>query len=538
MSAASTFGAASSASIFGGQQATQSTFGGAVKPVTGFGTPAPSPFGQAVQQPAATGIFGTAPAASSASIFGGGSSASLFGQSSASPFGQLPAAAGGGLFGQQQPGGFKPPGGTGLFGSGSSLFGGGAGQSSSSLFASAPAAGSLFGAPAASTSLFGAPTSPSLFGAAASQNQGTSLFGGAGMFGQAGAQQQAVAAVAPLPGQAPYGALPTVPKVPEMRSGIAASAVSRSVAVPPPVLFRPKPRMVTPVRAPKTAATPPSTDTQLSRRSPSIFKISYRDPGLVIHTPLPSTNAATSRPATSDQAFPTSPAFISPSVRGSPNFTAAVTPEIQPANGIHRACEVPSSMNGLNSSQPETAGVRFPPADATLASASPPGPSAAATQLPKLPDGWWMKPSMDDLTATVARNPAALKSVDRFTVGQAGVGSIMYLDDVDLSGVENLEDVFCFEPGSVSAYYDGCRIAKHAPGFGVNRPARVQIELTGKQMNKIMRREDSRSSEEYLNQLKLRLKSLSAGIDASFIDLQVKGSKRAVWIFEVKHWSR
>lgn len=145
---------------------------------------------------------------------------------------------------------------------------------------------------------------------------------------------------------------------------------------------------------------------------------------------------------------------------------------------------------------------------------------------------------MDNLAATVARNPSVLKAVDRFTVGQAGVGSIMYLDDVDLSGIDKLEDVFCFEPGSVSAYYDGCKVGKHAQGHGVNRPARVQIELTGKQMNKIMRREDSRSSEEYLSQLKLRLKSLSAGIDATFIDLQVKGSKRAVWIFEVQHWSR
>ena len=149
-----------------------------------------------------------------------------------------------------------------------------------------------------------------------------------------------------------------------------------------------------------------------------------------------------------------------------------------------------------------------------------------------------MKPSLEDLAATVARNPTALKSVDRFTVGQAGVGSIMFLEDVDLSGVDNLEDVFCFEPGSVSAYYDGCRVAKHAEGFGVNRPARVLIELTGKQMNKIMRREDSHSSEEYLSQLKLRLKSLSAVIDATFINLEIKSSRRAVWSFEVRHWSR
>lgn len=114
----------------------------------------------------------------------------------------------------------------------------------------------------------------------------------------------------------------------------------------------------------------------------------------------------------------------------------------------------------------------------------------------------------------------------------------MFLEDVDLTGIDNLEDVFCFEPGSASAYFDGCKMSKPAPGGGVNHPARVQIELTAKQMKQIISREDSRSQEEYLSQLKLRLKSLTAGIDANFIDLEVKGARRAVWIFEVKHWSR
>jgi hypothetical protein len=145
---------------------------------------------------------------------------------------------------------------------------------------------------------------------------------------------------------------------------------------------------------------------------------------------------------------------------------------------------------------------------------------------------------MEDLTAIVARNPDALKSVDRFTVGQAGVGSIMYLEDVDLSGIDDLEDVFFFELGSVSAYYNGCKVKKAPVGQGLNHPARVQIELSGKQMNSIMRRKDSHSSEEYLSQLKLRLRSMTAQMDATFIDLQVKSSTRSVWVFEVQHFSR
>lgn len=80
--------------------------------------------------------------------------------------------------------------------------------------------------------------------------------------------------------------------------------------------------------------------------------------------------------------------------------------------------------------------------------------------LPKLPYGWWTKPpSLEDLAATGTRNPTALKSVVRFTVGQAGLGSIVFLEDVYLPGVDNLEVLLCFEPGFVSAYYGGCRAA-------------------------------------------------------------------------------
>lgn len=490
--------------------------------------------GPRVLPPAAGSLFG-APAASSASLFGAPSSSpSLFGaQSGASPFGAP--ASGSSLFGGAAAGAFKPPSsGGGLFASGgSSLFGASA-QSASSLFGAAstpPAAGSLFG---------GAASSPSLFGAV-SQPAGGSLFGGL-LFSQPAVAPAAAPVAAAVPGQSPYGVLPAVPKVPEMRTGIAASAPSRSVNVPPPVLFRPKPRLSTPLRSPKAASTPASTDTQrqLSKRSPSIFKVSYRDPGLVIQTPLPSTNSSVSPPSASD-ALPASPAFVSPPARASPSFVPAVTPQIQPAAGRHSSpLNMAPPTSGIPAMTPTLAANgsrdRTPP----LASMSSPPPAGTSTsaQLPTLPEGWWVKPSMENLASMVERNPEALKAVDRFTVGQSGIGSIMYLEDVDLTGIDNLADVFMFEPGAASAYYVGCKLAKSRPGSGLNQPARVQIELTSKQMNRIMARRESHSTEEYLSNLKLRLKSLSAHIDATFVDLQVKGSKRAVWIFEVKHWSR
>jgi hypothetical protein len=483
------------------------------------------------------------------SLFGGASSASLFGAqaSSASPFGAP--ASGGGLFGSGT-GAFKPPmTSASLFGSGSSLFGT-TPQSASSLFGAAkPAAGgSLFGAPASSTSLFGAASSASLFGAAP-QTQAGALFGGSLFSPQTAAPAQPPATPA-VPGQSPYGALPAVTKLPEMRSGIATAPPSRAVSVPPPVLFRPKPRMTTPLRSPKASATPASTDLQrqLSKRSPSIFKVAYRDPGLIIQTPLPSTNASSSPPAAAD-AQPVSPAFVSPPARSSPGLQPA-GPEIQP--GLHRSSSplnVTAPLSGIPVATPPS---RIPAMTPTLngldgardctpsvpAAAVPAGSAARCAALPVLPEGWWVKPCMDDLALMAERNPSALQAVDRFTIGQSGVGSIMFLEDVDLSGIQDLSDAFLFEPGAVSAYYEGSKVPKPPPGQGVNQPARVQIELTSKQMSKIVDRNECRSTEEYVSQLKLRLKGLSATMDTTFVDLQVKGPKRCVWVFEVKHWSR
>lgn len=141
----------------------------------------------------APSLFG-APAQSSASLFGGQSTPSLFGgapaQSSTALFG-APAQSSTSLFG-------APAQSTPLFGapaqSSSSLFGAPA-QSTSLFGAPQQSSASLFGAaPQSSTSLFGAPaqSSSSLFGAPA---QGTSLFGAppqpAGSVFGGGNQQQA-----------------------------------------------------------------------------------------------------------------------------------------------------------------------------------------------------------------------------------------------------------------------------------------------------------------------------------------------------------
>lgn len=545
-SSQSLFGApaASSASLFN-QPGAASPFGTPIKPA-GFGAaPAASPFGQQPAQPAG-GLFGQA---SSASLFGAPASAPLFGQqSSASLFG-TPSS--GGLFGNTGAGAFgqKPatPGGGGLFGNtGGSLFGQ---QSSASLFGTGTALGAggggLFGAPASSASLFGGAPAPSMFGAPAQPAAGAGL---GGMFGQpaGGAVVPASPPVAPaVAGQSPYGALPAVPVLPDMKSGIAASPVNRSVKVAPPVVFRPHRRPTTPLRSPlrtpKTSPAPGTNETQrhLASRSPSIFKISYRDPGLVINGPLPSTASRSSPPAAADGQGMPSPGSSPPTAALAGPSSAMrqhlVTPEIQPIGAVHSGSRQPGP-----SSRRDTASPSPPPLQGNgsyEAADERPSGSKTEVRIPEVPEGWFMKPPPEDLRAKLSRDPESIKAVDRFTVGKNGVGKIMFLEDVDLSAVKNLGDVFTIQPGHVAAYLEG-GISKPPFGHGCNQPARIQINLPVKRLNKVVKRDQCKSTEEHISKVKLALQRMNSETGSTFVSCQVLDSTNVMWTFEVPHWSR
>lgn len=148
-----------------------------------------------------------------------------------------------------------------------------------------------------------------------------------------------------------------------------------------------------------------------------------------------------------------------------------------------------------------------------------------------------MKPSPEDLQAIVNRNPETIKAVDRFTVGKDGVGKIMFLEDVDLSEVKSLGDVFSIEDGHVTAYMKG-GAPKPPFGQGCNQPARVQINLPIKRLNRIVKREECKSSEEHISKVKLSLQRLNAEAKSTFVSMKVHDSTSVVWTFEVPHWSR
>lgn len=511
-----------------------------------FGAPAPAtPFGQQPSQPAGS-LFGQS---SSASPFGTPASSSLFGQqSSASLFG-TPSS--GGLFGSgagafgQKPA--TPAGGT-LFGNatGTALF---SQQSSASLFATGPVlgGGNLFSTPASSASLFGNASSSSLFGVPAAPTAGAS-FGSLFGHSNAGAVVPQSPPVPPAAaGQSPYGALPSVPVLPEIKSGIAASPVNRSVKVPPPVLFRPRPRATTPVRsplrAPKTSSAPGANDTQrhLSSRSPSVFKISYRDPGLIINGPLPSTAGVVSPPAEAEgQSTPSlisSPVHATAFQPSSEMREPLVTPEIQPIGEVRgtarQPSESPTPRDNIAARSPmPLQGLTPEDASDELASAS-----LGDAIIPEVPEGWFMKPSPEDLRAKVLRDPDSIKVVDRFTVGRHGVGKIMFLEDVDLSGVKHLSDIFTITVGHVAAYVGG-PLSKPQFGQGCNQPARIQISVPMKRLRSVVKREDCKSTEEYASRVKLALQRMNAEASSTFVSCQVLDSTTVEWTFEVPHWSR
>lgn len=158
-------------------------------------------------------------------------------------------------------------------------------------------------------------------------------------------------------------------------------------------------------------------------------------------------------------------------------------------------------------------------------------------RIPDVPDGWFMKPSPEDLRAKVSRDPDSIKAIDRFTVGKEGVGKIMFLEDVDLSGVKILSDVFSIEDGHVTAYMKG-GTSKPPLGQGCNQPARVQINLPIKRLNRIIKRDDCKSSEEHISKVKIALQRLNAEVKSTFVSMKVIDSTSVVWTFEVPHWSR
>ena len=478
------FGAASSAPAFGGFGATSAPAFGAVS-TPAFGAPSAAPaFG------APGGLFGAKPATTSGFGFNA-SSSSLFGAVSTPAFGA------------------PQPSSAGLFGAASTpAFGGG---------------GSLFGAPP--------PASTPGFNFASTPAQSTSFalqpMGGTG-YGAHSAQQLVQP---PNVSSNPYGALPEPPRVvaEANRVGLTqrpSGAAPSSSLGPPRAIALISPRSITP----KAGVRMRPRQAMSASRTPSL-------------SPMLTPGSAKS--------------FISPiDTRMTPNGT--YTPNSSPTIFVPR--EDPRKLF-IRDPLPSTDGMRIPSASALANGGATPGPMArggdgrtpaplrltpltrggpshtpAKTEafLPKVARGGYRtEPSLQQLAAIAKEDPSSLQSISNFTVVREGIGSIRWLDPIDVTGLD-LDCIVNINKGSVEVYLSDeiSSIGKPNVGYGLNKPAEVtmlsvfKIDKETKQPTK-----DAEAIEKFSR----KLRKVSAEQGAKFINYD---PTTGTWRFEVEHFSR
>lgn len=557
-SSAPAFGsAAASTPAFGGTGGFGSTFGGSSAPATGgFGFSAPA-FGAS----SASSVFGSA---APASPFGAPASTPAFGATSTPAFSfaqSTPAfgAAGSAPFGGSTPafGGASTP----AFGStGGGLFGQTA-QKSGGLFA--PSSTS-FGTPGAfgggQSSAFPS-TSTSLFGGTG----GLSASPGTSSFALTPTQpQQAAPGSAPGVATTPYGTLPAAPQVggealPEHKVGLTqrplGPMVGRSVMRPTALLTprsitpragvrlrTPRPRSVS--RAPSTGGDP--AEGIIGAAAGGDGGHSQPDPRrLFVRDPLPSTASASASTA--------APAAGQPAREGDGDRDRQVRAQHADEGEIKPA----RSSSGRQPSQQPDSGRRS--GDARLdrqqqqadAAEAEEGSDQAANGngsawrrrdgnldddevselLPRLEPGsnYFLQPSLTQLAAMARDDPESLAHVANFTVGRPGVGSVRWLEEVDVRGVD-VDALVRLTKGGVEVYLDDAN--KPPVGEGLNCAARITL-LKVHKMDEATKRPTTDA--DAIERFTVKLKKLAARQGATFVSYQ---PERGEWRFDVEHFSR
>lgn len=574
------FGAPPSAPSFGGFGATSApAFGATSAPAFGASsTPAFGGFGAA-----STPAFGatSAPAFGAASTPGfsfGGTSTPAFGATSAPAFGAP--SSGTSLFG-----GTSTP----AFGGGGSLFGNTAAKPASTpafSFASTPAfgatptpafgantgGGGLFGA--ASTPAFGAPSGGGLFGGASTTTPSFSFApigstppsGGTGLAltpfgGQAPPQQ-------PTMGGSPYGALPEAPKVtplPEYKVGLTQRILAPPSGGPPRHVALITPRSLTPHGGGKIRPRRGATASRMSR-NPAEFLAAAAGAGGAMPNYLglsPTPGSATpGSMAGTPNGGGASNLFVP---RDNPRklFIRDTLPSTQAAGGSTVSPAMGGATPGHALRTPGT-GLRITPGTRGTRGGSPNGDAglgvggahengggagasggpfsggngyygglddaSLAELLPSLrrPD-YYTEPSLTQLAAMARDDPSSLADVANFTVGKRGVGSVRWLDPVDVQGLD-LDSIVNLSRGAVEVYLDDEN--KPEVGDGLNRPAEVTMLKVFK-----IDKETGRPTQdpESVERFTRKLKKVAAEQGARFVSYD---GASGTWKFEVEHFSR
>ena len=532
-----------------GASATTPAFGAAAPTSTPFGAAAtPTPVGAA---PA----FGAATTAASPGLGGLGATSSPFPATSAAPatgglFGAAAPAAGGGLFGST-----TTPAAPSAFGAttptpalGGGLFG--------AQKPATPASGGLFGAPAATaaattpitgagtTSLFGGPVGPAIGGPVGppalpplntlqpiATTPGLTPTTGALSLAQPGSPYPATPVVPTLGAAgAPAGKVPTPGTVSSLVPG---GYMGQS----PAVVFAP--RRVTPlsqmkVRVRKNQQSPAAAAAQAAAAT-----LSEADGGMFSAQPL-------------------GPAYAKPAARDNPRalfirktdkkqqLEAVASP--MPAGTL--ALPAPGEAEQANGGTPTTisivrAGRRV--GDEPAARDETPQPAHARNgengaaddappSVPKLGcdgkhDDYEMWPSAQEL-ATAARESAdALKHVEGFTVSRSKFGSVKWIGETNVNGLD-LDKIIRFYPAGVEVYKDadGKALAdKPARGSGLNRPAIVTLCNVHPKSGPVL---SARKLEKWVERLKEQCTKMGATFRG--YDAEIDGG---TWSFRVEHFS-
>jgi len=197
------------------------------------------------------------------------------------------------------------------------------------------------------------------------------------------------------------------------------------------------------------------------------------------------------------------------------------TPGSAGANGGLYADGVGLHSNGLASL----------PSPLTLKSLSPQNtPKDNIAVLPILTrEGYSLEPSMKQLAAMAMDDPQSLKQVANFTVRKQGVGSVTWLETVDVRNLD-LDAIVALAQGSIDVYPD--ETTKPPVGNGLNRPAVITM-LNIFKLDKAtgLPTKDPELVEKYSK----KLKAVCASQSARFISYD---GEKGVWKFETEHFSR
>ena len=499
------FGAANTASAstpaFGG-----SAFGASSTPAFGASsTPAFGAAGTAAPTPA----FGSSQAG--ASLFSSPTSApsTSFGAAQSTPafggFGTTPKPATGGFQFNSAGGAATPAFGTGTSGLGSTPGFGTANQTP------AFGGGGLFSSTTATPTFQPASTPATSFGAA----QTTSLFNTG-----TGVASQPASNIGPL---SPYGNMPEAPKVtplPEYKVGLTQRILAPPSAGPPKPVALITPRSLTPHGGGKIRPRISAAATRMSKSPAEFFASSTLRGTPVSKMNTPAGDGGIFVPRDDPRRLlirdelPLTPSAQKYSSGKTPrqNGTAATR------NGFHgdHASPSPSSLT-LKSISPKSTG----------------GNSVGRSTMSVLPmlerDGYFVEPSMNQLSAMAQDDPESLSNVSNFTVGRKGYGSVRWIDPVDIRGLD-LDSIVTLARGSIDVYPDAD--VKPPVGQRLNCPAIItmlkvfKIDKTTGEPTK-----DAEVVEKYTR----KLKRVCADQGAKFISYDGESGE---WKFEVEHFSR